>query len=169
MGLLESMMEKLGYPYQVLPEKSSMDEVMAIYKEAVEKGKKEGFTPVIVPEDDVLDDYFGILKQEDGFDVQDTLQNIGNGGRELLQQNLKELTGPEEDDLEALDLNELMGEIGNGESIDGFYSLQGFYDDGKQVVLLEVPTDKPWEVVVYVPFGGWNECPAPDDMAAICK
>ena len=97
MGLLESMMEKLGYPYQVLPEKSSMDEVMAIYKEAVEKGKKEGFTPVIVPEDDVLDDYFGILKQEDGFDVQDTLQNIGNGGRELLQQNLKELTGPEED------------------------------------------------------------------------
>ena len=66
-------------------------------------------------------------------------------------------------------MNELMGEIGNGESIDGFYSLQGFYDDGKQVVLLEVPTDKPWEVVVYVPFGGWNECPAPDDMAAICK
>lgn len=169
MGLLESMMEKLGYPYQVLPEKSSMDEVMAIYKEAVEKGKKEGFTPVLVPEDDVLDDYFEILKQEDGFDVQDTLQNTGNGGRELLQQNLKELTGPEEDDLEALDLNELMGEIGNGESIDGFYSLQGFYDDGKQVVLLEVPTDKPWEVVVYVPFGGWNECPAPDDMAAICK
>lgn len=37
------------------------------------------------------------------------------------------------------------------------------------MILYEVPTKNPWELVAYIPFGGWNECPTPDEMMAICK
>ena len=35
--------------------------------------------------------------------------------------------------------------------------------------MFEVPTKNPWELVAYVPFGGWNECPEVEQMLAICK
>lgn len=168
-SVLNHMMEQLGYPYQILDDSLSLTEVMECYKKAVDRGKKEGFIPVLVPEDDVLDEYFGILKEEDRYDVQEALQKMGNHGGEFLQQKLKEFTDPEDDDLEALDLDEMMGEMENGGSLDDFYSLQDFKGKRKTTALVEVPAQAPWEVVVYVPFGGWNDCPAPEDMGAVCK
>lgn len=38
-----------------------------------------------------------------------------------------------------------------------------------RLILLKLPTKNPWEAVIYIPFGGFNECPAPNEMAAILK
>lgn len=167
-AIIKSIIEQLNYPYRILPKGLTIDEVMHIYAEAVEKGKKEGYTPVLVPEDEILDEYFGILRDEDQYSVEETLKKVGGNGKELLWKYLKEFTEQEED--ETFDEKEFLGEMENGEAIDTFSSMID-YGDGeiKQTLLLEIPTKNPWEVVVYVPFGGWNECPVPEEMAAICR
>jgi len=167
--ILKSMTGQLGYPYHFLPESLSLDEVMDIYLEAAERGKKEGFIPIIMPEDDILDEYFGILRDQDGYEVKAALEKIGDEGRKLLEEGLKELVDPEDEELEAVDLEEIIGKMDGGDQIDGFYSLMDFDDRRKPAVLLEVPTKNPWETVVYVPFGGWNDCPASEEMATVCK
>lgn len=164
--ILKSMVDQLGYPYQILPKDLLPDEVMEIYKDAEERGRREGFTPVLMPEDDVLDEYFGILFKNDGYRVGDTLKEIGDHVNEILQKDWKDLSDPQYTE----DLAGMLGEMKNGESQNIFVSLVDFGSRSmKPTVLLEVPTKNPWETVVYVPFGGWNECPEPKAMAAICK
>lgn len=166
--VLVHMMEQLGYKYHIVPEDWLVNDVVEYYNMAVERGKKEGFTPVLLPEDDVLDEYFGILKDEDGYEVEETLKRVGDNGKELLWKRLNELTNPEEDDIEALDLDEITGEMEQGGQVAVFGSLYD-PDTKKSLILVEVPTRNPWEVVVYIPFGGWNDCPAPEEMASVCK
>ena len=37
------------------------------------------------------------------------------------------------------------------------------------LVLAELPAKNPWEVFAWTPFGGWNECPAPEEQVAVAK
>ncbi len=41
--------------------------------------------------------------------------------------------------------------------------LSGFLDfstkKSMELILAKIPTEKPWEIFAWVPFGGWNECP----------
>lgn len=162
--LLTGMAEKLGYPYQILSANLTPSQLMEVYKEALKRGEKEGFTPVLVPEDDILEEYFEILRDEEEYSVGSVLKNIGDNGKEILEKRLKELMEPEELD------EEFIGELVGGKADDEFVSLFELGgEDMMPTLLVEVPTKNPWEVVAYVPFGGWNECPDPEEMATICK
>ncbi|WP_289301915.1 DUF4253 domain-containing protein [Sporofaciens musculi] len=39
----------------------------------------------------------------------------------------------------------------------------------EDTLLLELPVKNPWEIIAYLPMGGWNDCPAPEEMISICK
>lgn len=166
-GILENEAAQLGYPYTVLAD-LNLGQVMTKYVEALERGKREGFCPVLVAEDSCLDEYFGIMR-DDGYNLEDTLKKIGDG-REFLGRIYKELTEPGED-CEAIEFSqEFLGEIEEYMPINEFSALKEYGTKKvKRCALVELPTDKPWEVVAYVPFGGWNDCPMPEDMAAVCK
>lgn len=71
--ITQSIVAQLGYPYQIFSSKASYEEVMDAYERAELQGKQEGFTPVLVPADDVLEEYVGILKG-DGYSLEDTLK-----------------------------------------------------------------------------------------------
>ena len=44
------------------------------------------------------------------------------------------------------------------------------WDDRREpFLLLSVPTERPWGVFRYVPFGGWNDCPDSDKIADFCQ
>ena len=47
-------------------------------------------------------------------------------------------------------------QIGKGEPADG-------------VFMALIPTTRPWEVLAYMHFGAWNECPAPESHVAVHK
>ncbi len=47
-------------------------------------GKKEGFTPVIVPVDGTLEEYFGIMEEEQ-YSVEDVLQADVGSGKKILK------------------------------------------------------------------------------------
>lgn len=166
--IVKSMIEQLNYPYRILSNQLSLEEVIMEYEVAFERGKQEGFIPVLVPEDDTLDEFFGILKDEDNYSVEEVLKKVSDNGKEILNKRFEEYTEPYDD--ETFDMEGFIGEVANGGPITEFSSLSN-YDDGsmKETILFEVPTKNPWEVVAYVPFGGWNDCPDVEDMTAICK
>lgn len=139
----KSIVVQLGYPYQIFSTEASYEEVMEAYGQAILQGKREGFTPVLVRSDDVLDEYLGILKDE-------------------------EYTGDEADEF---DMEEFMGVFdGVPEMVDRYTAFREYQSNRiVETILLKVPTTKPWELVAYVPFGGWNECPAAEQMMAVCK
>lgn len=169
--ILDSMVEQLGYPYQILSKKLTPNQIMDIYREAFERGKNEGFTPVFLPEDEILEEYFKILKDEDGYSVEEALNKISDDGKEYLGEKLKDLTEEGYEDWGQIEsIEEFLGEMENGCKNNFLVTMCDSSNKSMlPTVLLEVPTNNPWEVVAYIPFGGWNECPEPEKMATICK
>ena len=97
--ITKSIVERLGYSYQIFPSKTSYEEVMEAYGQAVLQGQKEGFTPVLVPADDVLEEYLGIL-EDDGYSIEETLKQKLQSGEELLKKRFEEYTSGETDEFD---------------------------------------------------------------------
>lgn len=164
--IVRGMIQKLGYPYKIFSCEASYEEVMDAYNAAALRGKEEGFTPVLVPTDDILEEYFEILEEEE-FSLNDVLGVELESGKDILSQRLKEYTIDED----AFDMDEFMGEFdGKPDKIEKFSAFSDYRTEGNvETILFMVPTMNPWELVAYIPFGGWNDCPAIEMMMAICK
>ena len=161
----EQLKEYLGCPCTHFPPMADDQPIMAAYRQARVHGEKEGFLPMLVAVDELL-----LECLEDSDQVRaELLAAPLESGEEFLQKWLKEIKeelGEDEPDY----WEQLMGEVSDGEGIDSFLSLRDF--NGKKtvpVVLAEIPVKNPWEVFAYLPFGGWNECPANEEHMAVAK
>ena len=161
----EQLKEYLGCPCTYFPPMADDQPIMAAYRQARVHGEKEGFLPMLVAVDELL-----LECLEDADQVRAKLLAAPlESGEEFLQKWLKEIKeelGEDEPDY----WEQLMGEVSDGEGIDSFLSLRDF--NGKKtvpVVLAEIPIKNPWEVFAYLPFGGWNECPANEEHMAVAK
>lgn len=163
----KSIVAQLGYPCRIFSEKASYEEIMEAYEQALQEGRQEGFTPVLVPEDSVLDEYLGILK-DDGYALESILNSEPESGEELLKKRFDEYTGDEANEFNE---DEFIGEFDDEPVlIDRYTAFQnGWSKEIKETMLFKVPTARPWELVAYVPFGGWNDCPEVKEMMAVCK
>ncbi|MBO4457290.1 MAG: DUF4253 domain-containing protein [Butyrivibrio sp.] len=164
--MADKMVKCFDYPYTLFGAGTDCSEIMSAYEEKKRIGKEKGFTPVIVPVDDILLEYWGILEDEK-YSVEATIRDAASkDGKTILDARykgyLEEFGIPEKD---------LVGEFEDGPDILDEYS--SFVDFGSfdivETIIFEVPTANPWEVVAYLPFGGWNDCPSPEDMVAVCK
>lgn len=169
--LANSMIEHLGYPHKVFAAGTNYDLIMKAYEESMERGKSEGFTPVLVPVDDTLDEFFGIIKDE-GFSIAETLSKEVDAaeGKRFLDQRFEEYINDYQEDFE-MSLEDFIGVYEDeAERIDRYSSFLNYEtNQAGETILFEVPTKNPWELVAYVPFGGWNECPEVEQMLAVCK
>ena len=88
----KKIIEKVGCNYQVFTNGSSAQEVEKAYFEAMERGKTEGFIPVIVLSDDTLEEWFGILEDEDSYSKEDVINSkeAKEDGKEYLDQRYQE-------------------------------------------------------------------------------
>ena len=161
----EQLKEYLGCPCTYFPPMADDQPIMDAYRQARARGEKEGFLPMLVAVDELL-----LECLEDADQVRAKLLAAPlESGEEFLQKWLKEIKeelGEDEPDY----WEQLMGEVSDGEGIDSFLSLRDF--NGKKtvpVVLAEIPIKNPWEVFAYLPFGGWNECPANEEHMAVAK
>ncbi len=156
---------QLGCPCRIFSEKASYEDVMDAYEEAVLQGQQEGFTPVLIPSDDILAEYLGFVKK-DGYSLEEVLKADLKSGEELLNNQLMEDFGEEGPGME-----EFMGDFEEEpEAVDRYMAFLDYRSGGiMETILLKAPTTRPWELVAYVPFGGWNECPGVEEMMAICK
>lgn len=164
----QSVVARLDCPYQIFSSKASYIEVMDAYEQSVLQGQEEGFIPVLVRADDVLDESLGML-MDGGYSVEDVLKSEPESGEEWLLERMNLYTG---NGTGVFDMESLIGRFrGRAEVVNRYSAFQDIYSfmGDAETILLKVPTTKPWELVAYVPFGGWNECPEVEKMMAVCK
>lgn len=175
-AVTQEIIDKVKCPYQVFPEGESAKKVIEAYETSFARGKQEGFVPVLVQSDDTLAEWLGILEDEDYSKEAIIGQEHQDGGAmlkewysqymEAYQEDFGDVEVPKNDTL----LKELMGEMEGGEELRQMISFQKFSRQGiEETILFEIPVKNPWEVIAWVPMGGWNDCPQASKMMEICR
>ncbi|MDE7247064.1 MAG: DUF4253 domain-containing protein [Lachnospiraceae bacterium] len=163
----ESLMKYLDCPCEYFAPMKDDAPLMAAYEQARERGKAEGFLPMLlVAEEMYWESDSATMKAE----REKMLSSPPESGEKLLERLLderKEYVAEYGGDWEA----EVIGEVAGGEPLTQFL---GYWDpvcdrSTYPVVLAEVPVKNPWEIFAWLPFGGWNECPAPEEQMAAAK
>ncbi|MFD3445707.1 DUF4253 domain-containing protein [Microbacteriaceae bacterium 4G12] len=159
---IEEIIAKLGCAYWIIEEKD-VQGVMEKYNESLIKGKKEGYTPlIIIPSEMILEIVDTKAEKEYSNDDRDSIiekaKNIDV--KELLDNLLDEVIPMEED-------YDITGEFSIGEQMNHFLSIDDLIN--KKIIIAKIPTDKPWEVAAWVPMGGFNDCPLPEEQVAVFK
>lgn len=179
--ITKSIIESIGCPHHIFNTKCTNAQVNQAYQEALARGKREGFTPVLVTSDDTLEEWFGILQDEDSYSRTQLLEKPVDNGQKILETRYQEYVedyiedyidtaNSEEADYEKREPDEFLGELANGGTISELNSFNNLNEDGiQEVILFEIPTANPWEVIAWIPFGGWNECPPAEEMMAVCR
>ena len=167
---VKQLKKYLGCPCTYYPPSDDCQPMISDFCQARARGKKEGFVPMLIAVDELLLECFELNGEDKsaGQARQELLSAPLESGEEFLQNRLSEYKESVEE--EPGYWEQLMGEVAGGERIDRFLSLWDY--DGKQtipIILAEIPVKHPWEVFAYLPFGGWNECPANEEHMAVAK
>jgi len=182
--IARAMTALLDCPCTYFPAMKDDDELVAAFRAAQERGKAEGFTPVIVSVSDdtllecITQSMSSDLSGPDGYDVdveaarayrRDLLSTAEASGEEVLHR----LFAVQEEyiDEERYGFN---GPLADGSDIpkseDRFFGYWNFITRKTlPVIIAELPTDKPWQIFAWLPMGGWNECPDTSDMMAVSR
>ncbi len=162
--ITKSIIEKVNCPHQVFSEQTDVDDVEKAYEEALKKGQKQGFVPVLVVSDDTLEEWLEILEDEE-YQKEEIIKEAAGRGKEILAERYQEYM----EDYEGEE-KEWKGKMRDGDSLTGFTSLMKLDGEGiKETILFEIPVKNPWEVIAYIPIGGWNECPEALEMMEVCR
>ncbi|MFF2448240.1 DUF4253 domain-containing protein [Neobacillus sp. NPDC058068] len=161
---IEEIIAKLGCDCSII-EENDVEGVMTMYHQALIEGKKDGYTPlIIIPSEMMLEIVDTEMDNEYSNDDRETIiakaEDIDV--KELLKRLLDEVM-PMEDDEDY----DITGEFSAKEQTNFFLSIEEVINE--KIILAKIPTDKPWEVAAWVPMGGFNECPLPEEQVAVFK
>ncbi len=190
--MLMALKNFLGCPCHYFAPMDDDTPIVDAYRKAVERGRREGFVPVLVAEDETLWEclvmnsdkrkFEPVIPMEEGMKEdyayhreeveqyrQDMLGRPVQSGKEFLENLLAEYKREAEED--GLEWEyEIRGEIAGGEKND---ALNGYWNFRRgltcPLVMAEIPVKNPWEIFAYLPFGGWNECPDTPELMAVAK
>lgn len=161
----KAIIEYMGCPCEVFENERDYYKVHNRYLELLEKGKSEGFTPLIISVDELMAEQ---LEENDG-----TIP----GYNEVVARRKSDIEAAESiDALKILSESDYEPEIGK---YDASFSPSGaevrfssIIDDDElvnEIIIAQIPTDKPWELAIYAPMGGFNECPIPEEQTAVFR
>jgi hypothetical protein len=172
--ITQEIIEKIKCPYQVFLEKCTVEEVNTAYKKALGRGQKDGFVPILVQADNTLAEWLGILEDE-SYSKEEVIGKGKISGKDILEERYAQYVEDYEEDFGSSSgdnsaSEELIGEMEDGEEINYLTSFAKFSGEGiVETILFEIPVKNPWEVIAWMPMGGWNECPEASDMMAVCR
>ena len=151
------------------------------YEEARKRGEREGFFPVILTLKENLElnilNQLGIEDEKEEIDLAKVrmrrleLMQTTENGKDWLDLQLRELQHDFEAESPDFYRIDVMGEyVTNGI---GNTSFNGIINDetGRTLPLLlaEVPVKQPWQLLAWLPFGGWNACPEAEHLVSVAK
>ncbi|MDE7399861.1 MAG: DUF4253 domain-containing protein [Oscillospiraceae bacterium] len=166
---VQRVIDMLGCPYQYFREGTNIDVIMSAYNEAFARREMDGCTPLII----VDNMYF---QTDDSYP--EFVENLKSRREQLLSSPqidtrkwfVDKLT--EEKNGFGEYWKKVVGEV-VGEPEDAARGFHGFVNFGTkksvECVLAKIPVTNPWEVFAWLPFGGWNECPPPEEIIWIAK
>lgn len=166
------IMELLDCPCKYYPAGKPLQLIRSAYEEAYAMREMGGYTPVIIVVFRMMAEWIeGLYGGLPGKEEREKLR----------QRNLSEAV-PDAREWFTRRLSEMKEEYGeywnevtaeNGDTGEKSDRLSGFVDfvtkKSSELILAEIPTEKPWEVFAWLPFGGWNECPDPPVIAAAAR
>ena len=175
MSNIENFKELYNFEFEEI-KADSFEEVSKKYLAAYKDGKEKGYTPVFLVLDDNLLETFEINMEDEDTD------NM----MELVKSNLEKAKSI--NPIEFLEKFQGQNTEDSRESIDDYFTEKDYkYDDSEKynlelstlfdydnylkddVILVKVPTEKPYEVLGYFGMGGYNECPFPAEQVAVAK
>lgn len=181
MDKMKELISYLNCPCKEFLPMRDDDPIMEAFQEAKVRGEKEGFVPVLIPQDDVLletmlynsdPDSDGSMENYHPKAVEEyrkeMLSTPLESGKELLDQLTANIKEDMEDD--GFPWEEIVGVMEGGECDDRLVSYWDY--ETKQtvpLVLAEIPVKEPWQIFAWLPFGGWNDCPDTQQLMAVSK
>ena len=147
----------------------SFKEVSKKYLTLYKEGKEKGYTPVFLTVDEYLLKTFEISMKDENTDnmidiFNKNLEKAKNINpielfNKFIEQSMDKYFT--EDDYKFDDSNK------NNLKFLTIFNNEGNLKDN--VILVKVPTTKPYEVLAYFGMGGYNECPFPAEQVAVAK
>ena len=64
---------------------------------------------------------------------------------------------------------DLLGEFERFTPNHSLVSFMLLYNSRQEVIIAKIPTENPWELAAWIPMGGYNACPMPEEQAAVFK
>ena len=165
------LIEMLDCPCKHFPKGTDPAKVVNAYDDAFAKREQGGYTPMIIAVD--------VMLMEDVDEYCTTAEELKANRDRLLsspkfdvQKWFTERLSDLKNDMEDY-WDETVGEV-MSEPGDVSKTFSGFMDFGtprrsEECILALIPTSEPWEVFAWLPFGGWNECPMPEEILWIAK
>ncbi len=171
----KKIIDFLSCEYILFENETDSKKINSKYSELREKGKKEKFTPLIIVVSDNLTDMTEFLCEEFNEISPETI--IAKRRKETIRQsleiNVNDFFICAKDELSEIFEDEEYDNIGEFEGEGGINTFSGFSNYKgqleKEIIIANIPTDKPWELPIYVPMGGFNSCPTPEEQAAVFK
>ena len=156
--------ESLGCKCHYFPPDNDIWPVQAAYLIAL---RNRDITPVLL----VLNEDYKMLPEYSAEQRDELLNKPLIDGKKWLDESFAELQA----DIELHEggdywQEELIGQMSGGQKLQML--ITGWQENlvrSQPMLLLEIPTDKPWEVFAWLQFGGWNECPLPEVHMAVSK
>lgn len=170
------MIELFGCKAEELDSSMSSQEVTDYYIKAYEQSRGSGNTPVILALSDRLKSTieeapYGEYDSPDEFRKAMLSADTSNG-KELFENGYNELKAEYDGDKMLIEDEEefeellALGDI-SFHLFPGVSEADQMSDSG--VYLIYIPTETPWEVLAWLPFGGWNDCPDTLEMLSGCR
>lgn len=167
----QQLIDMLGCPCKHFPKGTDPAKVMNAYDDAFAKREQGGYTPMIIAVDVTLMedvDEHCTTAEELKANREKLLNSPKIDAQKWFTERLSDLKNDMDDYWE-----ETVGEV-TCEPGDVSKSFSGFMDFGtprrsEECILALIPTNEPWEVFAWLPFGGWNECPMPEEILWIAK
>ena len=156
----------LGCEYEYF-ESTAGDEIYARYKALAAQGKEEGFTPLIVIPTDVLAEMFGFISEKNpdaaAWRTRAIAASAGIDAKAFLLEEQAQLESEYGADL-MLELGDFCPSEGRQRPM-----MCGLVPPVEEALIVKAPTQNPWELAVWLPMGGFNDCPASGGMAAVFR
>lgn len=163
------IMEYLGCDCDYFPAGKSVQLIQASYEEAFARREMDGYTPLLISVDDLLvEDIRNKVKNGESAEQRraDILAGASGEASDWFMEKLtemKEQYGEYWDEITAETDVKGSGTIRLSSLVDPMTQKTN------EVILAKIPTDKPWDVFAWLPFGGWNECPLPEEHVIISR
>ena len=140
-------------------------DAMQAWQDAYNRDQGNGYYPVILEVDDYYSDFLD-EESENSDDSSfrkwrhDALCCQPLDGKQILSERLKELKS---DYTEEEWQEDIVGDDAEND-VDDELNI-----GSDELWLVEVPVEHPWQVFAYIPMGGWDDCPKPEEQMAIAK
>ena len=151
------------YPFECIKVEGDNKKVMELYKLMVKDGTVNGYTPIIIIEDE-----HGLMEENIKFAEEDygSFENFISSTLNFYKE--VDIVDFFEDRKRYYEEEEKMSQVDADNLYEPSNSLY-LGESNESVYIAKIPTNKPYEVFAYLPIGGFDECPDNSIHIAIAK